>query len=163
MAAPISKDAMKCIECKAEIKTGHWECAPGVKHVTEIKRYFTDDAPTVPEWRNGTPFVNKAIARTQILNMPPEKQVRENDELVRLPGGSVELVRGMYETSDPEIQFWMDKKGGWCTEERWKEVYLNDDEKNQIRTMELNAREARLSNRENDLLAQTKQKHGTAA
>lgn len=154
---------MKCLECHAEIKQGFWECAPGIKHVVELKRYYTDDAPTVPEWRNGHPFVNKGISRTQILNMPPEKQIREGDSITRVPGGSVELVRGMYETSDPEVQFWMDKKGGWCSKERWEEVYLNDDEKVQIKNMELNAREARLADRENDLLSKVKAKQGAAA
>lgn len=147
---------MKCVECEKEFKPGDWECMPGVAHVVVAKRYYMDDAPTVPEIRDGSKFINKGISQTQVLNIPPEKQIREGENTTRIPGGSVTFVRGLYETSNPEIQFYLDRKAGLCTEARWREVYLNDDEKVQIKNLELSAREQRLSERENDLLATVK-------
>ena len=127
-------------------------------HVVAPKRYYMDDAPSVPEIRDGAKFINKGVSQTQILNIPPERQIREGDSITRIPGGSVTFVRGMFETSNPETQFYLDRKAGLCTEERWREVYLNDDEKVQMRNLELSAREQRLADRENDLLAAVKAK-----
>ena len=146
----------KCLECGKKFDAGNWECMPGVMHTVTAKRYYMDDAPTVPEIRDGARFINKGISQTQILNIPPEKQIREGDQITRIPGGSVTFIRGMYETTNPEIQFYLDRKSGLCTEARWREVYLNDDEKVQIKNLELAAREQRLADRENQLLASVK-------
>lgn len=148
----------KCTECGREFAPPNWECFPGQKHVVEAKRYYMADAPTVPEYRNGRPFINKGASRTVILNIPPERTVKEGDEVRRITGGSVEFVRGLFETTDPEIQFYLDKKEGLCSKERWEEVYINDDERLQMRSMELAAREQRLAERENELLATVKAK-----
>jgi hypothetical protein len=145
-----------CLECGKDFKAGDWICMGGIAHKVASKRYYMDDAPTVTSWRDGRPYIDKGAARTQILNIPPEKQIREGEQTTRIPGGSVEFVRGMFETADPEIQFYLERKGGLCSEERWREVYLNDDEKNQIRNMDLAAREQRLVDRENELLTSVK-------
>ena len=149
---------MKCLECGKSFKPGEWECMPGVYHTVQSKRYYMDDAPTVPEIRDGARFINKGISQTQILNIPPEKQIREGDGITRIPGGSVTFVRGLYETTNPEIQFYLDRKAGLCTQARWEEVYLNDDEKVQMKNLQLAAREQRLADRENELLAAVKAK-----
>ena len=145
-----------CLECDKNFKPGEYECTPGQKHVVKAKRYYMDDAPTVPEWRDGRPFINKGASRTVVLNIPPEQVRKEGEEIVRVPGGSVEFVRGMFETTDPEHQFYLDRKAGLCSEERWKEVYLNDDEKMQIEKMQLAAERTRLENERNELLAHVK-------
>jgi len=129
---------------------------PGVQHRVATKRYFMDDAPTVTEWRDGRPYINKGASQTVILNIPPERMIREGEQTTRLPGGSVIFIRVCYETADPEIQFHLDRKAGLCTEQRWREVYLNDDEKFQIKNLDLAAREQRLVDRENDLLSSVK-------
>lgn len=151
-----------CIECNKKFQQGDWDCVPGQKHTVESKRYYMADAPTVPEWRDGFPYINKGASQTQVLNIPPERQIKVGEDIHRIPGGTVTFVRGLFETNDPEIQFYLDKKAGLVTEERWKEVYLNDDEKNHIKNMELQAREARLAERENELLASQKAKRQTA-
>jgi hypothetical protein len=147
-----------CIDCKQDFNPPNWECFAGVKHQVEPKRYYMADAPTVSEWRDGRPFINKGAARTIILNMPPEKQIREGEQVTRIPGGSVEFVRGLFETGDPELQFHLDRKDGLCSKERWEDVYINDDERIQMRSMELKAREQRLQDRENELLGMVKAK-----
>lgn len=151
-------EAMHCLECDKDFKPGDWQCLPGIQHRVPAERYYMDDAPTVPEWRDGRPFINKGASRTQILNIPPEKQIREGEQVTRIPGGSIEFVRGMYETEDPEIQFYLDRKQGLVTEARWREVYLNDDEKLQMSKLELAAREQRVAERENELLTAVKSK-----
>lgn len=142
-----------CLECDKDFKAGSWECTPGQQHVVTAKRYYMDDAPTVTEWRDGRPFINKAAARTQVLNIPPEKRVQDGDEIIRVPGGSVEFCRGMFETSDPEKQFYLDRKSGLCTYERWKEVYWTEDEKINEQKMEIHAAQNRLQSERNELLA----------
>src|SRR6266567_8553655 len=102
----------RCLECDKEFSPPDFECLPGVYHVVALKRYYMDDAPTVAEIRDGAKFINKGISQTQILNIPPEKQIREGDQITRQPGGSVTFVRGLYETSNPEIQFYLDRKAG---------------------------------------------------
>lgn len=146
-----------CTECEKEFKAGEWDCqATGANHVVPAKRYYMADAPTCTEWRDGQPFINKAAARTLVLNIPPERKVQNGDEFIRVPGGSVEFVRGMKETSDPEVQFYLDRKEGLCTYERWKEVYWTDAEKINEQKMELTAAQHRLQSERNELLAQVK-------
>lgn len=153
-----------CLECDQDFKPPHWECAPGQKHTVTSKRYYMDDAPTVPEWRDNRPYVNKGASQTLVLNIPPEATVRNGEEYMRVPGGTVLFIRGMFETSDPEQQFHLDRKPGLVSKERWTEVYLNDDEKLQIEKMAIAADRQRIENERNDLLAQVKaMKAGTPA
>lgn len=142
-----------CLECERDFKAGDWDCnATGQSHIVTSKAYFMDDAPTVPEWRDGQPYINKAAARTLVLNIPPEKKVQDGDEVIRIPGGSVEFIRGRFDTSNPELQFHLDRKPGLCTYERWKEVYWTDNEKLYEKQMELKAAQNRLQSERNELL-----------
>lgn len=150
-----------CLECEKEFKAGNWECTAGQQHVVAAKTYYTADAPTVPEWRNGHPYVNKQIARTQILNIPPERKVQDGDEMRRIPGGSLEFIRGQYTTSDPEIQFYLDKKESLCSKERWEEVYLTDEEKIIIQQGKLANAQLRLQSERNELLEKVKAMEAT--
>ena len=159
ITAEAKKTKFHCLneDCEhPDFNPPNFECFPGMKHLVENKRYYMADAPTVREWRDGMPFINKGAARTVVLNIPPEKQIREGENVTRIPGGSVEFVRGLFETTDPEIQFYLDRKDGLCSKERWEEVYINDDERAQMRNMELKAREQRLQDRENELLSMVK-------
>lgn len=144
----------KCLECEKEFKDGDWEpCgAEGVKHRVQSKQYFMDDAPTHVETKDGKPYINKGTSRTTVLNVPPERKVRDGDDLRIIPGGSVEFVRGRFTTDDPEIQFYLEKKKNLCDETRWNEVYLNDDEKMALERMALKAERSRLESERNELL-----------
>lgn len=139
----------KCVECEKEFTAGEWTCAGGSNHVVPAKAYFMDDAPTTKD-RDGN--IDKH-STTTILNIPPERQIKVGNDVQRTPGGSVTFVRGRYDTSDPEIQFHLDKKAGLCDEVRWREVYFSDKEKQAIKMMELDARERRLEAQETTLLA----------
>lgn len=140
----------KCTACEKQFEAGDWLCKTGAKHVVDKVRYFMDDAPTVPD---GDGRIRKKDSMTQILNMPPEKYVSDgNGGQKCIPGGSIFFVRGIYETSDPEIQFHLNGHRGLCSEERWKEVYLDKEEKLELRNLELAAREQRIQQRENELL-----------
>lgn len=150
------KRKFRCSECGVEFDPPNFECMPGVMHTVPAKRYYMDDAPTVPEIRDGKSYINKGASQTVVLNIPPERQIREGEQITRIPGGSVLFIRGLFETSSPEEQFWLDRKAGLVSEARWNEVYLNDDEKINIKNLNLAAREARLQERENDLLAGVK-------
>lgn len=146
---------MHCLNCDKDFKPGDWECMPGVSHEVPRKTYYMDDAPTVVQYdalNNRHPYIDKKSARTLVLNIPPERKEQSGDEFIRIPGGSVEFVRGLYETSNPEIQFYLDRKAGLCTKERWEEVYLNDDEKLQMQQMKVRADQARIQHENNELL-----------
>ena len=146
----------KCLECDKEFTVGEWEpCgAEGIKHRVAAKQYFMDDAPTHVETKDGKPFINKGTSRTMVLNVPPERKVRDGDDIRIIPGGAVEFIRGRFTTDDPEIQFYLEKKKNLCNEDRWNEVYLNDDEKMALERMALRAERQRLESFNNDLLRQ---------
>lgn len=149
-----------CLECDKDFKAGSWDCgATGQNHVIALKKYFMADAPTIVQYdaeHNRRPYIDMKSARTIVLNMPPERRVQDGDEIRIIPGGSIEFIRGRFETTNPELQFHLDRKQGLCTEERWNEVYLNDDEKMQIRQMQLDADRGRLESERNELLAQVR-------
>lgn len=146
-----------CLECEKDFKAGDWQCTPGQQHLVASKRYYMADAPTVVQLdENRQPYIDKKSARTLVLNIPPEKKVQDGDEFLRVPGGSVEFVRGLYETNDPEIQFHLDRKQGLCTYERWKEVYWTDAEKLNEQKMEIAAAQHRLQSERNELLEKVK-------
>jgi len=141
----------KCVTCEKNFKVGDWRCAGGANHIVETKRYYMNDAPTVADASGN---VDKH-STTQILNIPPEERTTGPDGNERVvPGGNVWFVRGIYETSDPRQQYWLDLKGGWCTKEQWEQAYLNDREKLDIQKMEVAALKQRLENERNELLAQ---------
>jgi hypothetical protein len=144
-----------CTVCEKDFRDGNWSCAGGVNHVVAVKQYFMNDAPTVADAYGK---IDKH-STTQILNIPPERSVigPGGGEKI-IPGGNIWFARGLYETTDPEIQFWLDRKGGWCTKEEWESAYLSREEKLQIREMNLAARESRIISEENSLLERTQAK-----
>lgn len=145
-----------CLECEKDFQAPNWVCATGANHVVEEKRYYMADAPTCVELRNGMPYVNKRDSCTRVLNIPPEKKVEEAGEIQRIPGGIVDFVRGMFATTDPEIQFYLDKKEGLCSKERWEEVYLTDNEKMELHKLKMQSQFNRLEQNYNELLAKVK-------
>ena len=77
--------------------------------------------------------------------------------------GSVEFINGRFSSSDPEIQYWLDKKAAYnATEDQWKAVWLTKDELFAEKELELKAREQRLENERNELLASTKKRVNAA-
>lgn len=139
----------KCKNCEQEFKAGDWICATGENHVVEAKAYYMDDAPTVAD-RDGK--IDKH-ATTTVLNIPPERQVKVGNDVQRQGGGSVVFVRGRFDTTDPEQQFYLDKHKGLCNKARWEAVYFSSEEKQQMERMELDARQRRIEAQENALLA----------
>ena len=148
-----------CTKCEKVFKVGNWACAGGENHVVASKRYYMNDAPTVVTMVNGVATVNKRDSRTQIQNIPPERRVPGPDGQERIvPGGQVEFIRGVFETNDPEQQFWLDQHRGMCSEKEWQAAYLNEDEKMALREMDLAAREQRLEADRNSLLEQVQKR-----
>ena len=142
----------KCLECEKQFKAGEWNCTSGAGHRVATKRYYMNDAPTVPARINGVMTVDKHSA-TLVMNIPPETKSMDAAGVERItPGGTAQFIRGMYETDDPQKQFWLDKKHGLCNEAEWQAAFLNDQEKMNLREIELAARESRLEARENSLL-----------
>ena len=138
-----------CTVCNKEFKTGEWACADGVtNHIVEVKEYLLDDAPT-----DGSSSESLRDGRTLICNIPPERKAMHGDEVRIIPGGCVEFVRGRYSTSDPEIQHYLNRKGGFCTEDRWNAVWLSQNQQMQIERDRLTALSQRLENEKNELLA----------
>jgi hypothetical protein len=145
-----------CLLCEKEFRAGNWNCASGGGHVVKPKRYYMNDAPTVPDASGN---VNKRDAGTLILNIPPETRTTGPDGNERvIPGGSAQFVRGIYETNDPQKIFWLDQHKGMCSEAEWKAAYLNDREKMDIEKMEIAAMRLKLDSDRNELLAHVQQK-----
>lgn len=159
MALPV----WKCTDCEKEFRAGNWDCASGAGHRVEVKRYYMNDAPTVPALVNGQLVVNKRDSATLVMNIPPEERVKDAGGVERvIPGGAVQFIRGMYSTDNPREQFWLDKKKGIFSGDEgqkiWEAAYLNDQEKFEIERMQFEAARTRLENERNSLLEQVQKR-----
>jgi hypothetical protein len=153
-----------CLNCEKEFAVGDWLCINGVtNHVVAAKEYLLADAPTDPGHPERGGMDSKRDGRTRICNIPPPKKVMRGDEIQWVGEGYVEFIRGRFSTSDPEAQYWLDRKGGFCTEAEWQAAWLSQSQQLEIREMGLRAREQRLENDRNELLTQVKQQKGEKA
>jgi hypothetical protein len=150
----------KCLTCGKEFKVGEWSCADGQSnHVIEKKEYLVADAPTDPGHPASGGMDSKRDGRTRICNIPPDKTVIVNGETQRVPGGYVEFVRGRYSTSDPEIQYCLEKtrSDNFCSEAQWEQAWLSQGQQLELERGKLDSMRLRLENERNELLAQVKQ------
>lgn len=148
----------KCETCGKDFTIGEWLCIDGQSnHIVARKEYLLNDAPTDPGHpaQGGTDSLRDG--RTRVCGIPPAKRTVEGDQ-VRWGGeGYVEFVRGRFSTDNPEIQYWLDKKGGFCSEEQWEQVWLSQNQQLILERGKLDAMKQRLENERNDLLSQVKQ------
>src|SRR5690348_14106315 len=106
----------KCVTCGKKFTVGEWACADGqTNHIVENKEYLLADAPSDPGHAERGGMDALRDGRTRICNIPPDRSVMRNGEVYVEPGGYVEFIRGRYNTNDPVIQYYLDKKGGFCT------------------------------------------------
>jgi hypothetical protein len=155
----IGKDNMiqtwKCVNCDETFRVGDWLCVDKLtNHVVERKEYLLADAPSDPGHASSGGMDSLRDGRTIICNIPPPQKVMEGDEVKWVGEGHVEFVRGRYSTTDPQQQYWLDRKGGFCSQERWEQVWLSQSQQLQLKEMSLKAREQRLENDRNELLTQ---------
>lgn len=149
----------KCTVCGKKFEVGEWTCQDGISnHVVEAKEYLLDDAPSDPGHPANGGVDSLRDGRTLICNIPPDKSVMRNGEVAVIPGGSVEFIRGRYSTHNPEIQYYLNKKGGFCTPERWSQVWLSQGQQLDLERQRLNALSQRLENDRNELLSKTKER-----
>jgi hypothetical protein len=161
----MSLQTWKCLVCSKKLSVGEWTCADGESsHVVEEKEYLMNDAPSDPGHPAPGSTINIALrdGRTRICNIPPPKKVVEGMETRWVGQGYVEFIRGRYTTSDPEIQYWLDKKGGWCTQAQWDAAWLTEGQQLMKQRLEVEAMRGRLENERNELLAATKQRVNVA-
>lgn len=155
----------KCLNCDKEFKVGDWLCSDGTgNHVVTRKEYRTLDAPLDPGKTPDGMMAPIIRGRTIICNIPPPKKVMEGTDVKWIGEGSVEFINGFFATNDPEQQYWLDKNHN-CnfSEAQWKSTWLSSAEKNAEKEIELKAREQRLENDRNELLAQVKQQKSEKA
>jgi hypothetical protein len=145
----------KCLTCGKTFKVGDWTCTDGISnHIVEEKVYRSLDATHDPSNPNA-----QRDGRTRVCNIPPPRKVMRGDEVTWVGEGYVEFIRGRFSTSDPEQQYWLDKRPAYnASEEQWKAAWLTRDQQLTIREMELSAKETRLENERNELLSQTKER-----
>ena len=149
----------QCLVCKEQFEIGKWTCADGVaNHVVEMKTYRALDAPSDAGKPTEGTLMPIVRGRTVICNIPPARKVMEGGEVRMVGEGSVEFLNGRYSTSDPEKQYWLDKKPAYsASEEAWKANWLSKDELLAEKELQLQAIQQRLENERNELLAQVKQ------
>jgi hypothetical protein len=155
----------ECVTCGKKFKVGQWQCEDGISnHTVANKEYLQNDSPAEPGHVSGTGMNSQRDGRTIICNMPPDKIVLRNGESALVPGGTVEFVRGRFSTSNPEVQYWLERKGGFCTEAQWAAAWLSNSQQLEIREMKLKAQENRLEQDRNSLLERVKsEKSGNQA
>lgn len=146
----------KCLECGKKFGVGQWTCADNVSnHRVEEKTYRVLDAPSDPSTKDAS----LKDGRTIVCNIPPAHKVMEGTEAKLVGEGHVEFVRGRYATSDPEQQYWLDKKPAYnATEEQWRGAWYSDAQQLELGRLELAAARQRLENERNELLEKTKQR-----
>jgi hypothetical protein len=151
----------KCLECSKKFGVGQWLCADGISnHRVEEKTYRVLDAPSDPSTKNDS----LKDGRTVVCNIPPPHRVMEGNDAKWVGEGSVEFIRGRYATTDPEKQYWLDKKPTYnATEEQWRAMWFSDAAQLEIGKLELAAARQRLENERNELLSQVKQQKVNAA
>jgi hypothetical protein len=155
----------KCLTCHQEFKVGQWTCTDGTSnHIVEVKNYYSMDVPIDPGRPAEGSMMPIVRGTTTVCSIPPGKKVMMNDEVMFTGEGSVVFLNGFYATADPEKQYYLNKKPAYNhTEEEWKSVWLTKDEQLAEREMALKAREQRVENERNELLAKTKQQKGQLA
>lgn len=162
----ITATVWKCEECSKEFGVGDWLCRDGVsKHVVARKEYLLNDAPADPGHPERGGVDSLRDGRTRICNIPPDRSIVRRmgdgkEETVLMPGGYVEFVRGRYDTTDPEIQYYLDRKGGFCTQEMWNRAWLSESQQIEMERMALRAEKQRIENERNELLASVKARAG---
>ncbi len=144
----------KCTECKKNFTVGQWTCADGSSnHVVEDKTYRCLDAPSDPS----TKAASLKDGRTVVCNIPPPRKVMEGNEAKYIGEGNVEFIRGRFSTTDPEKQYWLDKKPGYnATEEQWRSAWYSESQQLELGKLELAAGQQRLENERNALLVNVK-------
>lgn len=154
----------KCLECGKKFGPDGFACVDGTSiHVVETKEYLLNDAPSDPGHPERGGMDSRRDGRTRICNIPPDRTVLKNGEAALVPGGYVEFIRGRFSTNNPEIQYYLEKKGGFCTESEWAAAWLSQSQQLDMREMKISAQEQRLENERNALLAKTKERVGANA
>jgi hypothetical protein len=157
---PTIKRTWTCTECGKEFGVGEWTCADGTSnHKVELKTYRSLDVPTA-EGTTPPGILPPVIrSRTMVCNVPPPHKIMDGGDAKMVGEGSVEFINGVFLTTDPEQQYWLDKKPGYqATKEQYDSVWLSAEARNANKEIELKAREERLENDRNDLLGQTQAK-----
>lgn len=150
----------KCVVCDKSFKVGEWTCQDGLtNHVVEAKIYRSCDAPTDPGHKpGGGDLETSGYGMVRVCNIPPPKKVMEGNDVKWVGEGYVEFIRGRFSSTDPEIQYWLDKKPNYnASEEQWQSSWLSKKQQLDLREQSLIAERERLENERNDLLSQVKQ------
>src|SRR6185312_8798282 len=88
-----------------------WKCADEISnHVVEEKTYRSADAPSDPGHPANGGMDSRRDGQTVVCNIPPARKMGEGADVRWVGEGSVTFIRGRFATSDPEQQYWLDKK-----------------------------------------------------
>jgi len=150
----------KCKVCGKDFTVGEWACMDGLtNHVVEEKEYLLADAPSDPGHVAPGSNINTILreGQTVICNIPPPQKVMEGDTVKWVGEGNVLFRRGEFHTSDPQQQYWLDRKGGFCTRDQWNRVWLTESQQLNLERQNLDAMKQRLESDRNELLSQVKQ------
>lgn len=153
----------KCLVCGKKFPVGQWTCSDGLSnHVVEDRIYRCCDAPSDPGYGpGGKPLEVSNYGQTRVCNIPPPQKVMEGNDVKMVGEGSVDFVRGRFSTTDPQKQYWLNKRPEYNrTEEEWQANWLSNSQRNELERLQLKAERERLENDRNELLASTKQRVG---
>jgi hypothetical protein len=113
-----------CLTCKKKFKGGNYECkekAQGDIHDVEPKQYYSPSAGAQIQWKT-----DRSIQDTT-----------GGGKIITLPGKSAQFIQGMYVSTDPEEQDFMDSYPGLITFEQWEELFVPEKMRNEKRDREL--------------------------
>lgn len=152
---PLAK--FNCENCDKGFTAGEWFCQSGVAHVVAAKTYYVMDAPA-----DKKDVQAMKSSRLLMCNVIPERKVTAGAEVHTIPGRNVEFIRGMFSTTDPELQNALNSRNkvfqGEEGHQLWEKEYLTAAEKAEMEHNRQNAYIKRLENDNNRLLDQVKEK-----
>lgn len=139
-----------CVKCKKNFKQGEWDCFPGERHAVEQKVYHISNTCA--------DVTDRAKSHVRVYVTSDREMKDANGTTTFIPARFVEFVGGVYETCDPEEQFFFETKytKHLISASEWEKMYINPKELQMRKERELEARASRIEKLENDLLEREK-------
>lgn len=115
---------MECLICKQKFEYPDFGCTkqPG-NHVVAEKQYFHPGGKTVQSVRDRYFFGPHIVLVPGITRLD-----NATGNFQRIAAVEVDFVRGRFSTTNPEEQYYLDRKPGLCDEATWENIYLTAEQ-----------------------------------
>jgi hypothetical protein len=141
----ITYSKYECLNCEKKFNGPGkgYICPEGTNqdsnHVVEAKKYFSASAGLLLQWKD-------------------DRRVPDNSgNIVYVPGKSAQFIQGMFSTTDPEEQDYLNTYPGCITFEQWEEVFIPEKLRNEKRDREAKSNKTVITQQNAELIKLRKQ------